>query len=173
MPPSRTIHSIVTTDTGEVTEHSPSGPSSSKLVESEIKISKNQATSPWLPVIAAVIAGSFALLGATIGSYTAATLSVRNQRLLAAVEKREQAYAQLMGHRVLLTQLYISASDPNRLRVSSQTNRVGARASDIATSSGNPTTREQERGLSGRNGSCESRAVSDGWPRAHDVSANA
>ena len=58
--------------------------------------------------VTAIIAGTFALLGAIVGSYTTSYLTLRNQVRLATTQKQEEAYAALAGDRFLLTQLYVS-----------------------------------------------------------------
>jgi hypothetical protein len=58
--------------------------------------------------VTAFVAGLFALAGGFVGAYTTSTLNYRNQLKTETLHKRQQAYAEIMGRKFLLTQLYFS-----------------------------------------------------------------
>jgi len=62
----------------------------------------------WLPLYVALIAGVFALVGGVVGSLTTAHLGLRNQLRVSTLQNRQRAYAEIMGKRVLLMQLFVS-----------------------------------------------------------------
>lgn len=59
-------------------------------------------------IVTALIAGLFALAGGFVGSYTTSALTFRNQVKTVMLQKRQEAYAEIMGRKFLLTQLYVS-----------------------------------------------------------------
>ena len=65
-------------------------------------------SSSWTLLLTALIAGLFALIGGFVGAYTTSTLNFRNQLKITSFQKRQQGYAEIMGVRFLLPQLYVS-----------------------------------------------------------------
>ncbi len=61
-----------------------------------------------LPIYVALIAGLFALAGGVVGSFTTAHFALRNQLRFVSLQNRQRAYAEIMGKRVLLMQLFVS-----------------------------------------------------------------
>lgn len=61
-----------------------------------------------LPLYVALIAGFFAVAGGIVGSFTTAHFALRNQLHISSLQDRQRAYAEIMGKRVLLMQLFVS-----------------------------------------------------------------
>ena len=69
----------------------------------------NQFADPkFLPVYVALIAGLFAILVSVTGSLMTAHFALQNQLKLTQRQDRQRAYAEIMGKRVLLMQLFVS-----------------------------------------------------------------
>ena len=62
----------------------------------------------WLPLYVALVAGLFALAGGVVGSFTTSYFGLRNQLRITTLQNRQRAYAEIMGKRVLLMQLFVS-----------------------------------------------------------------
>lgn len=61
-----------------------------------------------VPIYTALIGVISALAGTWLGAYLTSSHAFRNQRRIAIYEMREQSYAELMGGKILLQQLYVS-----------------------------------------------------------------
>jgi len=67
-------------------------------------MSENSQMLSMMPLYTALIA----LLGVTLGSFLTARFSFKNQFRLATYQSRQRSYAELMGKKFLLQQLYVS-----------------------------------------------------------------
>lgn len=62
----------------------------------------------YISIFIVLIPGIFALLGALVGGYATSNFNFRNQIKDVKYRNRQQAYSQIMGHKYLLPQLYVS-----------------------------------------------------------------